>query len=671
VYTQNGAECTPENVGEYTAELGGWTVEGGRKDNYNIVSCNKVTFEIIRKDLTVDMDDLTVVYGDELVYPDGVSGYVGVSGLLDGHTLEVTPAFEKNGAAVTPEFAGIYDIICGGITVNGGAVSAENYNVITGRYGTLTIEGVNISIERKTVTKTYDGEKLALSANAPETEVNYYINGVERAPLDTGLKLVLDGEFATADGNVSSSRRNTAKYKVVDESGNVAGNYVVTYVENDAMLTIEQREISVTTDSATRSYSGAPLTADCTYDNSELVSGHSLSAENKARIVDVGSTPNTMRIVISDVAGKTVTANYDIRLTVGTLTVTEATVFVKIPDMEKVYGEDINVNNFVLEGALVNGEKLSFRVRYTDGTDFFDGTTFMNVGNYGIVADTDNMAVNGGSGKLTNYKLEFTTDATLNITVRHIIVTTSTPDAYEYDGNDFYNYADFTTEWVVNGELQGEEGLVGSDGLTVVSYTKRSAVGSEDNICSYTANANYKIDGYNYGTLEVVARTISVTTADINGTYNGTAYSDKSFVYDQSKLLAGHKIEVTGEPKVQLDACPDGVENVLEFKITDENGDNVTGCYDILCEYGMIVIERAPLTVTLNKDGKVSFAYGDSSFDTVIGQFTAVGLVSGETLTVALIYNTPDGAAPVNAGAYTAELDLENSVITYAGDGIG
>ncbi|MDE7256416.1 MAG: hypothetical protein K2N50_00460, partial [Clostridia bacterium] len=363
--------------------------------------------------------------------------------------------------------------------------------------------------------------------------------------------------------------------------------------------------------------------------------------------------------------------NYDIRLTVGTLTVTEATVFVNIPDMEKVYGEDINVNNFVLEGALVNGEKLSFRVRYTDGTDFFDGTTFMNVGNYGIVADTDNMAVNGGSGKLTNYKLEFTTDATLNITVRHIIITTSTPDAYEYDGNDFYNYADFTTEWVVNGELQGAEGLVGSDGLTVVSYTKRSAVGSEDNICSYTANANYKIDGYNYGTLEVVARTISVTTADINGTYNGTAYSDKSFVYDQSKLLAGHKIEVTGEPTVQLDACPDGVENVLEFKITDENGDNVTGCYDILCEYGMIVIERAPLTVTLNKDGKVSFAYGDSSFDTVIGRFTAVGLVSGETLTVALIYNTPDGAAPVNAGAYTAELDLENSVITYAGDGIG
>lgn len=666
VYRQNGAECTPENVGTYTAELDTWTVEGGIKENYNVVSCNIVTFEITPKDLTVDMDDLTVVYGADLVYPDGVSGYTGVYGLLEGHTIEVTPAFEKDGESVTPEFAGTYDIVCGGITVNGGAVSAGNYNLKTGVKGTLTIEGVNISIERKTVTKTYDGERLVLSENAPATEVTYYINGVEGAPLETGLRLVLDGECATADGNVSSSRRNNAQYKVVDASGNAAGNYVVTYVENDARLVITQRELSVTTNDATRSYNGAPLSAGCTYDESELVSGHTLITENGARIVDAGSTPNTMRIVIKDAAGKTVTANYDIKLTVGTLTVEEAAVTVSIPDMEKVYGDDINVNNFVLEAELVNGETLSFRVLYTKGADIYDGTTLLDADNYGIVEDRGNMAVSGGSGKLTNYILEFTKGATLTITPRHVTVTTATPEAHEYDGNPFSD-ASYTTN------LEGG-GLFNGDTLELVGNAAQiTEVGTTPNSNDYKVpNANYVIDSIEYGTLEVVARTISVTTADINETYNGKPYSDTSFAYDESKLLAGHKIEVVGEPTVQLDAT-DGVNNVLEFKISEiAGGKDVTACYDIQPEYGTIVIERAALTVTLNKDGKVSFAYGDGSFDGAFKKSDATGLVSNDKLTtVALIYDTEDGSAPVNAGSYTASLDFENSVITYAGDGVG
>lgn len=666
VYRQNGTECMPENVGAYTAELDTWTVEGGVKENYNVVSCNIVTFEITPKDLTVDMDDLTVVYGADLVYPDGVSGYTAVYGLLDGHTIEVTPAFEKDGESVTPEFAGTYDIVCGGITVNGGAVSAANYNVITGEKGTLTIEGVNISIERKTVTKTYDGERLVLSENAPATEVTYYINGVEGAPFETGLRLVLDGECATADGNVSSSRRNNAQYKVVDASGNAAGNYVVTYVENDARLVITQRELSVTTNDAKRSYNGAPLTAGCTYDESELVSGHTLTTENGARIVDAGSTPNTMRIVIKDAAGKTVTPNYDIKLTVGTLTVEEAAVTVIIPDMEKVYGDDINVNNFVLEAELINGETLSFRVLYAKGADIYDGATLLDAGSYGIVEDRGNMAVNGGSGKLTNYILEFTKGATLTITPRHITVTTATPEAHEYDGNPFSD-----TSYRTN--LEGG-GLFNGDTLGLVGNAATiTEVGTTPNSNDYKVpNANYVIDSIEYGTLEVVARTISVTTADINETYNGKPYSDTSFVYDESKLLAGHKIEVVGEPTVQLDAT-DGVENVLEFKISEiAGGRDVTSCYDIQPEYGTIVIERAALTVTLNKDGKVSFAYGDGSFDGAFKKSDATGLVSNDRLTtVELIYDTEDGSAPVNAGSYTASLDLENSVITYAGDGAG
>ncbi|MDE6690574.1 MAG: hypothetical protein K2K04_01250, partial [Clostridia bacterium] len=660
----------PRFVGGYTAELNEAACEviGGDIANYEVVLCDEVDFEITAKKITVYMDDITANYGETPAYPDGVSGYRSVEGLEYGDTVTVIPAFEKNGAEVTPDFAGKYDIVCGGIVVNGGAVDAENYTVVTGEpYGTLTVTGTGIEIVRGTVTKTYDGEPLALDPEAPETQVSYVINGDESLKLPAGYGIVLNGAFATKDGNVSSSCANTAKYKVLNADGNEAGEYVISYRNNGARLEIEPRVIKVTTDTPdARPYDGTALIAKgCDISEGELVEGHVLKTSNHATLTDADSIPNTMDIKIT-AGGADVTANYDIKVTCGTLTVSKLPVQVQIESLSIVYGEDTGAT--FRQKTLVNGEKLIYRLKYLKDNEPCDANS-LSVDTYSIVADSGNMSVRGG--KLSNYEITFNTDATLTVTKRHIIITTADAEA-EYSGQALSKPVGYTTEWVKDGEKQGVAGLINGDPLTATYVAEQTEVGSRDNDCEYSVGDNYFIEDYVYGTLSVTKRVISVTTEGISGEYRGTAYTEGGFVYDETKLLTGHTIARTGALIEFLDVT-DGAENVFEVAIS-ENGTDVTDNYEIIYTYGQVVITKRTLTVTLN-DAETSFQYGDNTFDGKFKQITAddvVGLAANDKLTtVALKYSTGDGAAPVYAGSYTVTLDLVNSFIEYAGEGNG
>lgn len=657
----------PQYVGNYSAalDLTGCSVTGGSIGNYDIVLCDDVDFEIIAREITVDMEDMTARYGETPAYPDGVTGY-SVDGLVYGDKVTVTPAFEKDGKRVIPDFAGKYDIVCGGIEVNGGAVDAENYTFETGKKGTLTVDGIGIEIVRKTVTKTYDGTPLALNHDAPETEVTYIINNDESLKLREGYSLVLDGTFATENGNVSSSCANTAKYKVLNADGDEAGEYVVTHRSNDAKLIIEKKIIKVKTDTPdARDYDGTPLKAEgYVITDGELVEGHELKTSGHATLTDAGSIDNTMMITVT-AGSEVVTANYDIKVTYGTLTVNKLAVEVNIVSISKVYGEDTEAGK-INQKTLVNGEKLIYRLKYVkDGEPC---TGLLSVDTYGITADKSTMSVSGG--KLSNYEISFNTDATLTVTKRHIIVTTANGET-EYSGKAFSKTDDYTTEWIKDGVRKGENGLINGDTLTVTYIASRTEVGSSENDCKYvvTENAeNYYIEDYVNGTLSVKKRVISVTTEGISGEYRGTPYTEGGFVYDQTKLLAGHTVARTGNLMEFLDVTDNG-ENVFAVVIT-ENGTDVTDNYDIKYTYGEVVITKRTLTVTL--DGtQTSFAYGENTFDGKFKNVTVEGLAADDELTtVALVYE-PDGTLPVNAGDYTAKLDLVNSFITYAGEGNG
>lgn len=558
---------TPKYVGDnYTAEL-----VGIGNENYNVIKCDPVGFKIVAKDLYFYMDDLTVGYGDAPVYPDGVKGFRCI-GLVGGDSVEVAPAFEKDGERVTPEYAGSYDIVCGGITVNGGAVSADNYNIVTNKKGTLTINGESLLIERLPLEKYYDGAPL----EATDDAIKYYLNGVEGAPLIDGCSIVLDGEFATKDGNVSSSCLNAAKYKVEGEN---AGNYEISYVDNGARLEIK------------------PLAFE-----------------------------------------------------------------VEVADMTQIYGETFNTGKYYT-AALINGETLSYRVKLVDA-----GVT-LNAGTYGITGNESGITFVSG-GKAENYDISFK-EGKLTVTQRRIMVRTATAER-EYDGTAFAKPEGYATFLVIDGKKQAVAGLVNGDKLTPETWATQTEVGSCQNVCAYTVSDNYFIEEemYEYGTLTVTKKSITVTTGGIDGTYRGTPYSNGDFSYDIT-LPENYAIERIGDPAEFLAATRNG-KNEFAVRIKNAAGDDVSESYDIHYVYGKVVIARATLTVKLN-DAQTRFDYGDNSFDGKFKQgVTVTGLVGGDTLTtVALSYNTADGNAPVNAGDYTASLDLTNSFISYAGEGNG
>lgn len=668
----------PRNVDDYTAalDLSACTVEGGDIDNYNVVLCEEVNFAITAKELTVDMDDITARYGETPAYADGEGGYKHVEGLVYGDTLKaVTPAFEKNGASVADLFAGKYDIVCDGVeVVNGTEVVTGNYTFKTGSKGTLSIVGVGLEIERKTVKKTYDGTPLVLKSDAPETEISYVINKDESLKLPADYSIVLDGTFATADGNVSSSCANTAKYKVLNADGEVAGEYEVSYKANGARLEIEPRTIKVTTATPEEHvYDGTPLTATgCTVTEGTLVRGHGIVTSNHAQLTDADSIPNTMTITVK-AGAENVTANYDIIATYGTLTVKPLPVSVTIDSISKIYGENTGVDG-IRQQALVGNQKLVYRL-LVDGSPA--DKTLLNVDTYSITANEATMSVNGGN--IANYEITFNTDATLTITKRHIIVKTADGER-EYDGKAFSKPDGYTTEWVIGEERQGFAGLINDDVLTIDYTATLTEAGNCDNDCTYTVSDNYFIADYVNGTLTVKPRVISVTTNGINGEYRGLAYSDGGFTND-SKLLDIHNISISGDALEFLDAtddATDGVKNVFEVVITEKaGGRDVTENYDIRYTYGDVVITKRKLIVTLN-DSQTSFDYGDDTFDGKFKKDVTVaegednGLVGGDKLTViALVYGTESGEAPVNAGKYTVRLDLKNSFIKYAGAGNG
>ena len=664
----------PKYVGSYTAYIdeAKCTVNGGNIANYDIVACNDVNFEIVAKDITVYTDDINIGYGETPAYPEGASGYKRVEGLVGGDTLTVIPAFRKNGEEVTSFVAGTYDIICGGITVNGGAVGAENYNFTTGTpYGTLTVSGIGVEIVRKTVTKPYDGTPLALNANAPESEVSYIINGDSGEKLPAGYHIELVGTFATRDGNVSSSCANTAEYRVVDEAtGEAAGNYVVTYANNGARLEIVKKAIEITTDTPeARAYNGQPLTAGYTFDETQLIEGHVLSASNRASQKDVGSTANTMTFTIT-ANGADVTANYQINATYGTLTVNKLAVSVEIESVTKAYGENYGVGS-INRKNLVNDEILYYRLQLEKDGEPCDTSKPLSAGTYEIVCKEGDASVSGGN--ITNYDISFSDGSTLKVTPRQIIIYTANAEA-EYSGQPLSRTDGYTTKWIKDDVEQNESGLINGDTLTVVTFASQTEVGSRKNECTYVLSdnaGNYEIAGYECGTLTVTKIALKVTTNDINGVYKGSPYSDGGFTYDD-KLLDGHTIALSGSVRQFTDVIS-GAKNEFKVAIT-ANGEDVTEkYYEISYTYGDVNITKAALTLTPN-DPHRTFDYGFGNFDAQFKPVAADNLVGNDSLTtVALVYIAEDGSVldgePVNAGKYKVKVNLAGSVISSA-DGV-
>ena len=294
--------------------------------------------------------------------------------------------------------AGQYNI---GLTAEHFTNKSNNFTnvtfVVTDGYVKITPRAVTLTSE--TASKTYDGTAL------------------EKPVVTVGGDGFVEGQVTEikATGSVTNagSVANTITFTPNKETFK-DGNYAITM--NEGTLTIAKRSVLITSQSATKTYDGSALTRPAvTITGDGFVSGELAKAEATGSITNVGSTPNAIQYTTT---GAFNPANYNIALSVGTLTVTAK----PEPEPRRTFNLTIN---YVYQngkraaasynrGGLKNGETFDITspviAGYTASETVVSGTIYnrdikvtviytadgVNLDDYGVPLGLGNITMNVG-----------------------------------------------------------------------------------------------------------------------------------------------------------------------------------------------------------------------------------------------------------------------------------
>ena len=345
--------------------------------------------------LTVSPAALTVTYTAKAATstygtaPSGLSGSVGVVGLVNGDTLagvtSGTAAFSTSATAASG--VGSYAISGSGLSA-----SSANYNVTfaqaAGNASALTINPASLAVTytAKAATSTYGTAPSGLTGSVSSVGL---VNGDTLGGVTSG----------TAAWTSSASATTGVGSYVITGSGLSANtrNYTVTFAQdagNAQALTINPASLAVTANAQSRSYGAA--NSPLTFSASGLVNGDTLSGSLATGATNASAVGSYAITQGSLSAG----ANYVLAYTGANLTVTPAalTVTYTANIASSTYGTAPGrLSGSVSASGLVNGDLLS---GVTSGTAAFStsATAASGVGSYaingsGLSASSANYAV--------------------------------------------------------------------------------------------------------------------------------------------------------------------------------------------------------------------------------------------------------------------------------------
>ncbi|MDE5942808.1 MAG: transglutaminase-like domain-containing protein [Clostridia bacterium] len=221
----------------------------------------------------------------------------------------------------------------------------------------------------------------------------------------------------------------------------------------------------------------------------------------------------------------------------------------------------------------------------------------------------------------------------------------------------------------VEAEVTGGQQDAGSS-LNYISVTVYNSKGAD-------VTADYEIE-YRTGTLTVLARPITITTADAEKTYDSEELSCHEWEITKGSLVKGQEISVSMSAAI-TDAGE--VENFAEAEISDGEGD-VTSNYSITYEYGTLKVNPIELhfiTPTLSKtyDGKplysdpddYRFVGGEPLTDHKLVSVKVVGTIT-EVGTVENSVEIQVAAANGTDISYNYSAVIDSGTLTVRGFGI-
>lgn len=505
--------------------------------------------------------------------------------------------------------------------------STGKYIVVKATDGMLKITPISnvITITANSNSKAYDGTAL--------TDSGYSFT--------QGILLrgdVLHVSVKGSQTDAGSSANVVKSYKVMRGETDVTDFYTFGEIENGT-LTVTERKVTLTSESADKPYDGTPLTRpDVTVSDEGFVDGEVSDIKAIGTITDKGSVPNT----ITFTEGENFKAsNYIIVRETGTLTITadatEVVVYISgNTGTEKYDGTEKTVTGYKVTSI---------------SSDLYKESDFAFTGN-ATVSATDARATSYPmgltAGNFENKNDNFSnvtfvvTDGSLTIDPRTVTLTSESATK-EYDGTPLTR-PDVTVSG--DGFVEGEVSGIKATG-SITYY------GEVDNDIKYTKEAGYKDSNYivtpEIGKLGITRSSKELKVVANSGTweYDGKFHADGGYTVTFGKesytVAAGESAKLsTGDTVTAI--ITKQVKNVADS--ADGNNAIVTLTIDNAAQYanvsqanGTLTITAKPLTITADSAEKVydgqpltknsftntELAEGDKLTATVTGSQTNVG----------------------------------------------
>ena len=458
-YTLSYSEDT-KNVGEVTV-----TVTG--KGNYSGKVQRK--YHITKAPLTVTTEGATRAYnGQPLTAPGTVTGFV------EGENAELQVTGKQTDVGSSKN---TYNIVWTETT------KADNYQV-SDTVGTLTVtaQSIDPGTDPEKPNPDYTGAKV----NSPKDEV---YDGNEHKWIPTVTDKADKKLKAGKDYTVEYSTKNFKDVGTIDITITGIGNYTGTVKRS---YKVTPKEYTVTTDSATKTYSGTALTAGGKVEG--IVSGETVEFTTTGSQTEVGTSKNTYELVWKSAKA----TNYTLaKESIGKLTVKAKSI---VPDDSDKTGITVSEPSDSKYDGKEHKEVLTV-------TDIKTGKELVAGTDYSVTYSSD--LVNAGTvtikvAGLGNYSGSFT--KTYKITKRCVTLTSATVSKV-YDGSALTN-----TSIAVSGD-----GFVEGEGASYEVTGTQTEVGNSANSFEYKLNEKTLASNYNItkvvGTLTITAAPAPVTPA--------------------------------------------------------------------------------------------------------------------------------------------------------------
>ena len=280
------------------------------RTNCYAVAYDQGTLEVVGRPVSIKPEDTEKVYDSTPLY--GGEPKVTEDSeftLVSGHRIVAEKVGSRTDAGSSASGLKNIRILAGERDVT------ANY-AITAKDGTITVTKRPITIATASDEKDYDGRPLTNSGHSI-AEMSPY-------QLVVGHKINMQVTGSQTEIGQSDNHCTESATTIKDQSRDVTGNYEISY-EYGTLKVNAYAKITVLTATATKIYDGRPL-RDGDYDvvinEGKLLSGHSVKVDVYGSITEPGTTENTASARVVDSRGWDVTANYELYISPGLLTVT-------------------------------------------------------------------------------------------------------------------------------------------------------------------------------------------------------------------------------------------------------------------------------------------------------------------------------------------------------------